>query len=222
MYTISPGGYTDESIVAWTLRDLSCLVLLVCKWNCQSECKHDVIMKVNIYIYNYIYIHIFITSQVCSCLCVSTMVISRYGTKDQQWLWEGSSCSPQLATAEDFWLGVVLGSVYVCVVMLLNLNLTLQMFAISNFAGGLIQHQHPCARGQPVESNVPAPPSQTLPVPCPLFPLARGSQSSWNLSGTWMVFLNPKEIAIVTPPWVGDWSLQTDILYLGCWNSWWV
>eukprot|EP00435_Cladocopium_sp_Y103_P045823 s452_g13.t1 len=67
----------------------------------------------------------------------------------------------------DFWLGVVLGSVYVCVVMLLNLNLTLQMFAISNFAG------------------------------------------------TWMVFLNPKEVAIVTPPWVGDWSLKTDILLQG-------
>jgi hypothetical protein len=107
------------------------------KWM-QTWCNNE-----DKYIYTvYIDIHIFIASQVCSCLCVSTMVISRYGTKDQQWLWEGSSCSPQLATAEDFWLGVVLGSVYVCVVMLLNLNLTLQMFAISNFAGGLIQHQH--------------------------------------------------------------------------------
>ena len=36
MYTISPGGYTVDAIAAWTLGDV------VCKCNCQSEYKYDV------------------------------------------------------------------------------------------------------------------------------------------------------------------------------------
>lgn len=67
----------------------------------------------------------------------------------------------------DFWLGLSVGVSYVFAVMLLNLNLTLQMFAISNFANTL------------------------------------------------MTFLNSEVQGVVTPPWAGDWSLETDTLLQG-------
>ncbi|CAK9085814.1 Uncharacterized protein SCF082_LOCUS40629 [Durusdinium trenchii] len=67
----------------------------------------------------------------------------------------------------DFWLGTSIGTSYVCAVMFLDLNLTMQMFAISNFAS------------------------------------------------TWMDFLNPNVEAVITPPWAGNWSIETDTLLQG-------
>ena len=64
----------------------------------------------------------------------------------------------------DFWLIVAIGVIYVCLVMLLKLDLSFQMFAISNFAG------------------------------------------------IWMDILNPDKVAIITPPWAGNWNLHTDTL----------
>ena len=83
------------------------------------------------------------------------------------WILYTISPSGYVGNAVDFWLGITIGSCYVCVIMLLNLNLTLQMFAISNFAG------------------------------------------------TWMGFLNPDVVAVITPPWAGNWDLKTDTLLQG-------
>ena len=30
-----------------------------------------------------------------------------------------------------------------------------------------------------------------------------------------MGFLNPDVVAVITPPWAGNWDLKTDTLYLG-------
>jgi len=64
----------------------------------------------------------------------------------------------------DFWLIVAIGTIYVCLVMLLKLDVSFQMFAISNFAG------------------------------------------------IWMDILNPAHRATITPPWAGNWSVETDDL----------
>ena len=47
-----------------------------------------------------------------------------------------------------FWIAVVISILYVCAVMLLNLNLTLQIFAISNFAGTLMTFLNTEVQGQ--------------------------------------------------------------------------
>ncbi|CAJ1459819.1 unnamed protein product [Effrenium voratum] len=47
-----------------------------------------------------------------------------------------------------FWLGLGLGVIYVCLVMLLNFHLSLQMFAISGFAGLWMTFLNPEVQGQ--------------------------------------------------------------------------